>query len=126
MKTLAACCLFLLLAACAPARSDPAAATKAYLNALVEKNEAGLTSAVCAEWEADALLEYDAFAAVETSLANLDCRQTGVDGDVALVTCTGQIQATYSGEIQEFDLGGRTYRLLRQGEDWRVCGYSLE
>ncbi len=120
----------LLLAGCAaPPAGEEGGATQAlaaYLQALAGKDEAGVRRAVCPDWETDALLEFDAFAAVETSLDGLDCQQTGSADSAVLVTCTGKLIASYSGEAQEFDLDRRTYRLVPQGDDWQVCGYSLD
>lgn len=101
-------------------------ALETYLNALVSKDEARVSSMVCPDWEADALLEYDSFQAVETTLDGLNCQQTGSEDGAALVSCQGKILATYSNEVQEFDLGDRTYRMIRQGEDWQVCGFSVQ
>lgn len=120
----------LALTACAASQTggDPAPvqALETYLQALANKDEARVSSMVCPEWEADALLEYDSFQAVETALEGLDCQQTGSEGDTALVNCQGKIQATYSNEVQEFDLSNRTYRMIRQGEDWQVCGFDIQ
>lgn len=122
--------LLLLLQGCAPAENkaesapSPAAQTLArYLQALVDKDEATLTSLSCPDWEPNALLELDAFQAVETKLEGLSCQQTGEEGDEAWVVCEGKILATYAEEVQEFDLGKRTYRLISQDGDWLVCGY---
>jgi hypothetical protein len=52
----------------------------------------------------------------------MSCQQTGMDGDTALVDCTGSIIATYNEEDQELDLSVRTYRVVQQGGDWLVCG----
>jgi hypothetical protein len=61
----------------------PAAQTlQSYLQALVEKDEDTLVQMTCADWEANALLEFDAFGGVETSLDGLSCEQ--VDGGVGL------------------------------------------
>lgn len=120
----------LLLTACAGgqgADSSPAVNTlENYLRALVEKDEARLVSLTCPDWEIDALLEYDSFQAVQTELSDLTCRETGSADGAVLVNCQGKILATYSEEVQEFDLGGRTYRLVQSGADWQVCGYSTD
>ncbi len=119
-----------ILSACAGGQngndSQAAATMETYLNALVEKDEALLTSLVCPDYEMDALLEYDSFQAVETQLANLTCSEVGNEGGAVLVNCQGQIEATYGNEVQAFDLGGRTYRLIQAGADWQVCGYNLQ
>jgi hypothetical protein len=120
----------LLLTACAAgqgANTSPAAkALENYLRALVDKDEARLVSLACPDWELDALLEYDSFQAVRTELSDLTCRETGSADGAVQVNCQGQILATYSEEVQEFDLGSRTYRMVQSGADWQVCGYSTE
>ena len=95
----------------------------AYLNALTDKDEATLTVLSCADWEANALLELDAFQSVETSLEGLSCQQNVADDGSVTVTCQGKIVASYGGEVQEFDLSERTYSMVEQGGDWLVCGY---
>ena len=111
-----------LLAACSSGKHPAAAVVEDYLQALVDKNEPGLTSLTCEAFEADALLELDAFGMVKTRLEKLDC-QADVSGENdASVTCQGQIVATYSAEDQAYDLSERTYQVQRRGGDWLVCG----
>ena len=114
----------ILLAACSPA-SDveaPANAVEEYLNTLVAKDADRLPTLVCGDWEEDALIELDSFQAVEARLEGASCEQTGTDGDIALVDCTGSIIATYNDEDQKLDLSVRTYQVVQQGGDWLVCG----
>jgi hypothetical protein len=47
---------------------------EAYLQALVDKDEDTLVQMTCAEWELNALLEFDAFGGVETELDDLNVR----------------------------------------------------
>ncbi|MEX1248964.1 MAG: hypothetical protein WEA61_10835 [Anaerolineales bacterium] len=94
-----------------------------HLNALVEKDEATLTMLSCADWEANALLELDSFQAVETRLEGLSCRENVADDGSVTVACEGVIVTSYGGEMQEFDLSERTYKMVEQGGDWLVCGY---
>jgi hypothetical protein len=102
----------------------PAAQTlQRYLQALVEKDEDTLVQMTCADWEANALLEFDAFGGVETSLDGLSCEQVDGGSGTATVVCQGKILASYQDEVQEFDLSGRTYQMVEQGGDWLVCGY---
>lgn len=113
----------LFLSACAAKSNDaPAKAVEDYLNALVGKDSARLTTLSCGDWEDDALLEFDSFQAVNTKLDGLACTQTGTDGDTALVLCKGKIIATYNNEDQELDLSVRTYQVVQEGGDWLVCG----
>lgn len=122
-------CLFslMLLPACsAPGSgSDPAVLTlDDYLTALVDKDEARLVELVCPEFKDDALLEFDSFSGVETSLSGLSCSQKGRDSDVTLINCEGKILARYVNETQEFNLSSRVYRLEKKGDGWQVCGYT--
>ena len=112
-----------VLAACSGSSDDaPAKAVEAYLNALVAKDENRLPTLVCADWEQDALIELDSFQAVTPRLDNASCKQTGTDGETALVQCTGKIIATYNDEDQELDLSTRTYQVVQDNGDWLVCG----
>ena len=112
----------LLLVACASSADAPAKAVEDYLNALVEKDEARLSTLVCGDWEEDALIELDSFQAVTARLENAACTQTGTDGETSLVDCTGSIIASYNDEDQELDLSVRTYQVTQEGGDWLVCG----
>ena len=112
-----------LLAACSGSSDDaPAKAVEGYLNALVAMDENLLPTLVCGDWEQDALIELDSFQAVTPRLENAVCKQTGTDGDMALVSCTGKIIATYNEEDQELDLSTRTYQVVQDNSDWLVCG----
>jgi hypothetical protein len=119
------------LAACSPETSAPAADLRtpavqrleAYLQALVDKDEDTLVQMTCAEWELNALLEYDAFGGVDIELDGLLCEQIDSGDGTATVVCQGKILASYQDEIQEFDLSGRTYQMVEQSGNWLVCGY---
>ncbi|HVF25089.1 MAG TPA: hypothetical protein VNA23_04325 [Anaerolineales bacterium] len=112
----------LLLVACASSADAPAKAVENYLNALVEKDADRLSTLVCSAWEEDALIELDSFQAVTARLAGAACTQTGTDGEIALVDCTGSIIASYNDEDQELDLSVRTYQVTQESGDWLVCG----
>ena len=112
----------LLLVACASNADAPAKAVENYLNALVEKDADRLPTLVCGDWEEDALIELDSFQAVTARLEDAACTQTGMDGETALVDCTGSIIASYNNEDQELDLSVRTYQVTQEGGDWLVCG----
>jgi len=113
------------LAACqsGDAGSQAVSTLETYLQALVDKDEATLSSLACADWEFNALLELDAFQSVDTSLEGLDCQQTAASEGSVTVVCQGQIIASYFGEEQDFDLSERSYTLVEQNGDWLVCGY---
>jgi hypothetical protein len=116
--------LVLLLALLGACNAAPQASTavEEYLKALVAKDGNRLSALSCSTWEADAQQQLDSFAAVEIKLSDLACKQTGSEGDKALVTCTGNIVATYNGENQNIDLSASTYLLVKQNDEWLVCG----
>jgi len=114
--------LVVLLSACAPA-SSPEKRVEAYLQALNAKDSAALSALSCAEWEASALSTLDSFQAVSTQLDGLACQQTGTDAATGqvLVTCQGNLIASYNGEPQNFDLSIQEYVLNNQNGDWLIC-----
>ncbi len=114
----------ILLTSCGNSASPAADTAKKFLQALSDKDDALMLSYVCADYELDALLEFDAYALVQTTLTGLDCQQKEMDGDDALIICSGSIDATYNNEVRNFDLSERTYRVVHQGGDWLVCGYT--
>lgn len=113
----------LSLAACAGGGSGPEKATEAYLNALVSADADRMSTLSCAEWEMNAQLELDSFQAVDASLQDVVCSQTGEDGEMALVTCEGQIVTTYNDEQSLIELNSRTYEMVKAAGEWVVCGY---
>lgn len=111
------------VAACSRAEHPAAAAVESFIQALADKDEARYVTLTCGDFEADALMEYDAFSLVKTRLEDLDCQVVSVEGDVAAVSCQGRIIATYGNENQVFNLDERRYQVLNQGGEWLVCGY---
>ena len=111
----------LLLASCAKSdNSGAATVVEKYLNALVTKNDADLSTLSCADWESQAMLQLDSFAAVTASLEGVTCSVSGTDGDKTLVNCQGSIISTYDNEDTTLDQF--TYEVIKQGSDWLVCG----
>jgi hypothetical protein len=112
-----------LLSACSSSKTDAAGkAVEEYLNVLVAKDENRLPSLVCGDWESDAMMELDSLQAVTARLEDVSCKQTGTDGDTALVNCTGKLVTTYNNEDSDIDLSTQTYQVVQQGGDWLVCG----
>ncbi len=116
--------LSMALSACAGGQDAPAQTVLLYQQALVDKNQEELISYACADWESQALLELDSFVSVETELVDATCQTVSEDGDTAKVTCDGAITATYNGEARDFSLSGRTYIVVNENGDWRLCGYE--
>ena len=111
-----------LLYACSPSKHPAVTAVESYLRALVGKDESRLVGLTCKDFEADALLEFDAFSLVQTRLEGLKCQAQDTGESAASVTCQGQIIATYGAEDQQFELSQRIYQVQKEGSDWLVCG----
>jgi hypothetical protein len=127
-KILVALLALAILAGCsgggAPATNPAAQTVESYLKALIGKDSAKLTSLSCKDWEMQALLEMDGFQAVKAELEGLSCSATGTDGAATLVTCKGNIAATYNNEVQKISLERQVYKVQQVGGEWRVCGYQ--
>lgn len=116
-----------IVSGCADQETDNASlAVERYLGALVARDLNSMIAASCSDWEADARVEFDSFNAVSLQLENLQCRQTRGQDEFALVTCTGSLIANYGAEQLEIDVANRTFRVINQGGEWRMCGYSQE
>lgn len=114
----------MILAGCQSAPVDgPSKAVESYLQALVARDQNAMTTATCADWEANALNEFNSFNAVKLTLESLACQEIHQDNSYRLVTCTGQIIANYGAEDLQIDVAGRTYKVLEEGGRWRMCGY---
>ena len=109
--------------ACGGEEHPAAAAVEAFVQALVDKNEAHYVTLTCADFEFEALLEYDSFGSVNTHVQGLDCQAVSVDGNRAEVTCQGEIVATYGNEDRTFELSERRYQVVKQDGEWLACGY---
>ena len=113
-----------LTSSCSSKSADDApGAVETYLGALVSKDENQMINHSCADWESQAKLELNSFAAVEASLENLNCETSGQEGDYTLVDCRGIIVANYGAEVLEIKLQERTFQVLQEGGEWRMCGY---
>ena len=111
------------LASCNNDREGAVKAVQAYLQALVDKDSERIVSLACADWEAEARTELESFTAVSVDLQDVNCQETGVDGDTALVSCSGKITANYGNEVLEIDLAERTFQAVYEAGEWRMCGY---
>ncbi len=123
-KNIVVILLAFCLTACAPTQTPASQAVEDYLQILSDKNEQGLLSRICPEYEVDALIEFDALAQVETELKDVSCQQVSADVGTATVTCSGSIISNYGSELFNYDLSGRTYSVIENGETWLVCGYT--
>ncbi len=116
--------VLLALSACTGGGDAPAQTVELYHQALVEKDQDRLITQACADWESQALLELDSFVSVETTLVDMSCETVSQEDGVARVNCEGAISASYQGEAREFPLSGRTFIVVQEGGEWRLCGYE--
>ena len=123
ISALVAMLLMATLSSCGGDRDGAVKAVQAYLEALVNKDSDRIATLACADWEADARTELESFTAVTVTLQDTACQETGADGDVTLVSCTGKINANYGNEVLEIDLADRTFQVAYEAGEWRMCGY---
>lgn len=116
--------LVFLLSACQPNTSGATAAVEAYVQALVDENQDALMMNSCADWEESAVMELDAFIGVSATVEGMACEVSGEDEEVTLVTCEGNIEATYNNEERQLPLNARAYRVVNEQGNWLVCGYG--
>jgi hypothetical protein len=123
-KSIVVIFLFSFISACASTQTPASQAVEDYLQVLSDKDEQSLLTRICPEYEFDALVEFDALAQVQTELKDVTCQQFESNADGAKVTCTGSIVSNYGSEIFKYDLNGRVYSVIPDGENWLVCGYT--
>lgn len=111
------------LSACSNGGS-PEEAVENYLQSLIEGDQVGAVNASCADWEAQARAEAASFDAIEARLEGVSCSVSGESGDFSFVSCQGVIIATYGAEDTELALDGRSYQMIEEGGEWRMCGYQ--
>jgi hypothetical protein len=116
--------LTLYLGACAPTQTAASQAVEDYLQVLSDKDEKSLLTRICPGYEFDALVEFDALAQVQTELKDVTCQQIESNAGGTKVTCTGSLVSNYGSEIFQYDLSGRIYNVVPDGENWLVCGYT--
>jgi hypothetical protein len=113
----------ILLISCSTEKNGPTKAIEAYIQALSNKDSVQITTLSCADWEQNALIEVDSLTAVGSKVENLDCTETGQEGDNTFVSCTGNLTLDYNGEAQQIDLSNRIYIVRQEDGEWRMCGY---
>lgn len=116
--------LIFLLTSCQDSMSPAEQSMQKYMQALADKNQDVVLSLVCPFYETDALLEFDSYALVQTTLKDVSCHEVSRTGKEAKVVCGGSLDASYNGEIQSFDLSARTYTVINEKGYWLVCGYT--
>lgn len=113
-----------LLFACTGTADAPASAVEMYYDALVERDEPRFLSFTCADWEINALLEYDSFRNVSSELVDFECQTVETEDGFAQVQCAGFISASYGEEIREFLMSDRVFTVINEQGEWRMCGYE--
>jgi hypothetical protein len=125
--------LVLLLAACADdekedggdnggdVSSGAVGIAQDYINARVGADVEQLRELACLDYQEDAAASATSFASVEAEARNLACTETGTEGDVTTVTCSGTFFFDYDGEDQEraFEIN---LLMEQQDGEWKVCG----
>jgi len=120
--------LTIILAGCAQDTADPQAPAKAvetYLEARISKDSEAFQGTFCADFEFDALTEFDSFGAVEATIEDMTCEVESTSDGSAVVTCTGSVDVVYDGETNDtLDLARFKYTATQEDGEWKMCGYS--
>ena len=120
--------LALAIAGCAQDSSDPQAPAKAvekYLEARISKDAEAFAGTFCSDFESDALIEFDSFGELETTLEDMVCEAGNVSDGSASVTCTGSVHTVYNGEARKpLDLARFPYIATQEDGEWKMCGYG--
>ena len=104
--------------------SDASSVAVDYFHALLEKDTNQAVNLSCAAWEEQAQIDADTYAINPATAENIQCKVAGKDGEANLVSCTGKLVLDYNGEKQEINLADRTYRVVQESSEWRMCGYK--
>lgn len=109
----------LALAACA-SQDDSARVVEDYFQAIVHYDVERLAELTCAEGEADAIRTATSFKGTDAAVQDMQCSVAEANEGYNIVQCQGKIVVSYQAELREFPLG--RYRIVQQGDTWRVCG----
>jgi hypothetical protein len=104
--------------------SSASSVVEQYFKALVAKDSTKAVNLSCSAWEKQAQIDADTFAITPATAENVQCKVTGKDGNNTLVSCTGKLVLDYNGDKQEINLADRTYQVVQEGSEWRMCGYK--
>jgi len=116
--------LIFFAAGCRGKNTLAAQSVEEYFQAILEKDQSMLISNTCSSYEQTAMLDFNTFAIVETSLENFSCQTTGTYEDGLTVGCQGSIKASFGNEIRSFDLSNRIYQVIEENGNWLVCGHT--
>lgn len=113
----------LSLSGCARSNPPTVAVTR-YLEAIVEKDPVAAANLSCLDWEEGAYAEASSFETVEVRLEQISCSVEAAGDQVQMIKCSGDIVANYGGEDQNIPLSARTFYVVREAGEWRMCGYE--
>lgn len=120
--------LMFMIAGCAQETSDPqapATAIETYLETRISKDSEAFQGTYCADFEFDALTEFDSFGAVEATIEEMTCEVSKMGDGQATVTCTGSVEVVYDGENNNtLDLARLPYVATLEDGEWKMCGYG--
>jgi len=116
----------ILLVSCSGSSSSGAAATAVqdYWQAMVARDLNQVIALSCTAWEAQARTEFNSFSAVTLKLEDVACAVKSQASGEAQVTCNGAIIANYGAEDLTIDIANRTYLVVNESGEWRMCGYQ--
>jgi len=107
------------------ATGNPVQSVADYLSARVKPDVDKMISLSCAAWEPNARIEAQSTEGRKAVLAEgTQCRVASAQGDTAYIACTGKITTSYNGETRDFDLAQRQFKMVKEGGEWRMCGYK--
>jgi hypothetical protein len=116
--------LVVFLPGCGNNQSLAAQSVEEYFQAIVEKNQDMLVSKVCTSYEPNAMMDFNTFAIVKTSLENFSCQTTTTNENGYDVKCQGSLQAKFGDELRTFDLSKRTFQVVEENGNWLICGHT--
>jgi hypothetical protein len=116
--------LVVFLPGCGNNQSLAAQSVEGYFQAIVEKNQDMLVSKVCTSYEPNAMMDFNTFAIVKTSLENFSCQTTTTNENGYDVNCQGSLQAKFGDELRTFDLSKRTFQVVEENGNWLICGHT--
>ena len=108
---------------CRSKQSSAVVSVEEYFQAIIEKNQSFLETKICEDYQMEAMMDFNIFALVETSMENFSCQAIGESGQFVHVECLGSINARFGEETRSFDLSKRTYLVVEQEGNWLVCGH---
>jgi len=116
--------LSIIIGGCNSSSPSATGVVESYLEALAAKDLNQIINLSCSDWEADAKLEFNSFAADTIRLEDVVCHENRKDDDITVVVCNGRIIASYGAEDLEIDLEEWTFRVRHQGGETLMCGHD--